>query len=64
MMTSGDTSNRRCEGHDISPGSDRPMKTGEDTLERRCEDQDMSPRSDRRMTMSEDTSGEAVRAMI
>jgi len=64
MMTSDDTSNRRCEGHDISPGSDRPMKTGEDTLERRCEDQDMSPRSDRRMTMSGDTSGEAVRAMI
>jgi hypothetical protein len=64
MMTGEDTSNKRCEGYDISPSSDRPMTTGEDTLERRCEDQDMSPKLDRHMTTSGDTSGEAVRAMI
>jgi hypothetical protein len=30
MKTAGDTSDRRCEGHEMSPSKDRPM-TGEDT---------------------------------
>jgi hypothetical protein len=31
FMTDGDTSDRRCEDHDISPCSDRLMTTGGDT---------------------------------
>jgi hypothetical protein len=31
MTTSGDTSDRRCEDHDMSPSSDRLMMTGGDT---------------------------------
>ena len=31
MTTGGDTSDRRCEDHDMSPSSDRLMKTGGDT---------------------------------
>jgi hypothetical protein len=54
-MKSEDTLERRCEGLDMSPGSDRPMTTSEDTLERRCEGHDRSPNPDRRMMTSEDT---------
>jgi hypothetical protein len=36
-MKGEDTLEKRCEGLDMSPGSDCPMTTGEDTLERRCE---------------------------
>jgi hypothetical protein len=31
MTTGGDTSDRRCEDHDMSPSSDRLMTTGGDT---------------------------------
>jgi hypothetical protein len=31
MTTDGDTSDGRCEDHDMSPSSDRLMKTGGDT---------------------------------
>jgi len=31
MMTGGDTSDGRCEDHDMSPSSDRLMTTGGDT---------------------------------
>jgi hypothetical protein len=31
MTTGGDTSDGRCEDHDMSPSSDRLMKTGGDT---------------------------------
>jgi len=31
MTTGGDTSDGRCEDHDMSPISDRPMTKGEDT---------------------------------
>jgi hypothetical protein len=31
MTTGGDTSDERCEDHDMSPISDRPMTKGEDT---------------------------------
>jgi hypothetical protein len=64
MITNGDTSDERCEDHDMSPSSDRRMTTGGDTSDRRCEDHDMSPNSDRLMTTGGDTSGEGVRAMI
>jgi len=64
MMTDGDTSDGRCEDHDMSRSSDRLMTTGGDTSDERCEDHDMSPSSDRRMTTGGDTSGEGVRAMI
>ena len=64
MTTDGDTSDRRCEDHEISPSSDRLMTTGGDTSDGRCEDHDMSPCSDRLMTTGEDTLGEGVRAMI
>jgi hypothetical protein len=33
MTTGGDTSNGRCEDHDMSPSSDRLMTTGRDTSE-------------------------------
>ena len=55
MTTGEDTSERRCEGHDRSPNSDRLLITGENTLERRCEGHERSLISDRRMTTSEDT---------
>ena len=65
LMTTGeDTSDRRCEDHDMSLSSDRLMTTGGDTSDGRCEDHDMSPCSDRLMTTGEDTLGEGVRAMI
>ena len=31
MITNGDTSDERCEDHDMSPSSDRRMTTGGDT---------------------------------
>jgi hypothetical protein len=34
MTTGGDTSDGRCEDHDMSPSSDRPITMGEDTLEK------------------------------
>jgi hypothetical protein len=61
-MTGGDTSDRGCEGHNMSPGSNRPM-TGRDTSNRRCEGHEMSPSTDHLMTGG-DTLGEGVRAMI
>jgi hypothetical protein len=64
FMTSGDTSDGRCEDHDMSPSSDRLMTTGGDTSDGRCEDHDMSPSSDRLMTTGGDTSGEGVRTVI
>jgi hypothetical protein len=63
-MKGGDTSDGRCEDHDMSPSSDRLMMTGGDTSDGRCEDHDMSPSSDRLMTTGRDTLGEGVRAMI
>jgi hypothetical protein len=54
--TSGDTSDRRCEGHNMSLNSDRRMMTSGDTSDRRCEGHNMSPNSDRRMMTSGDTS--------
>jgi len=63
MMTGGDTFYRRCEGHNMSPRSDRPIMIGGDTSERSCESHDMSPRSNRLMMTGENTS-EGVRAMI
>jgi hypothetical protein len=48
LMTIGrDTSDRRCEDHDMGSCSDRLMTIGGDTLDRRCEDHDMSPRPGR-----------------
>jgi hypothetical protein len=64
MTTGGDTSDGRCEDHDMSLSSDRLMTTGGDISDGRCEDHDMSPCSDRLMTTGGDTSGEGVRAMI
>jgi len=64
MMTDRDTSDRRCEDHDMSSRSNRRMMTGRDTSDRRCEDRNMSPSSDRLMMTGGDTSGEGVRAMI
>jgi hypothetical protein len=61
-MTGGDTLDRRCESHNMSPGSNRPM-TGGDTSNKRCEGHEMSPSTDRLMTGG-DTSGEGVRVMI
>ena len=64
-MTRGrDTSERRCEDHDMSPRSDRRMTTDRDTSDRRCEDCDISPSSDRLMMTDGDTLGEGVKAMI
>ena len=37
MTTGGDTSDGRCEDHDMSPRSDRLMTTDGDTSDRRCE---------------------------
>jgi hypothetical protein len=34
MTTGKDTLERRCEGHDRSPNSDRLMTTSKDTLEK------------------------------
>jgi len=64
MTTGGDTSDGRCEDHDMSPRSDRLMTTDGDTSDRRCEDHDMSPCLDHLMTTGGDTSGEGVRALI
>jgi len=64
MTTGGDTSDGRCEDHDMSQSSDRLMTTGGDTSDGRCEDHDMSPSLDCLMTTGRDTSGEGVRAMI
>ena len=63
MTISRDTSDRRCEDHDVSPCLDHLMTTVGDTSDERCEDHGMSPDLDRRMTTSGDTSGEGVRAM-
>ena len=63
MTTGGDTSDGRCEDHDMSQSSDRLMTTDGDTSDRRCEDHEISPSSDRLMTTGRDTSGEGVRAM-
>ena len=38
MTTGGDTSDGRCEDHDMSPSSDRLMTTGGDTSDGRCEE--------------------------
>jgi len=64
FMTDGDTSGRRCVGHETNPNTDRHMTMSGDTSDGRCEDHDMSPSSDRFMTTSGDTSGEGVRTMI
>jgi hypothetical protein len=64
FMTDGDTSGRRCVGHETSPNTDRHMTTSGDISDGRCEDHDMSPSSDRLMTTGGDTSGEGVRTMI
>jgi len=48
--TSGDTSDRRCVSHDMSPSTNRLKMTGGDTLDRRCESHNMSPGSNRPMT--------------
>ena len=44
MTIDGDTSDRRCEDHDMSSCSDCLMTTDGDTLDRRCEGHDMGPR--------------------
>jgi hypothetical protein len=54
-MKGEDTLDRRCEGHDRSPSSDRCMTTSGDTSDRRCVGHNMSPSSDRPMTTGEDT---------
>ena len=46
MTMNGDTSNGRCEGHDMSPRSDCPMTTGEDTFKEGV--RDMKPHDDER----------------
>jgi len=46
----------RCEGHDMSPSSDRLMMIGGDTWDGRCEDHHMSPSLDHLMTTGGDTS--------
>jgi hypothetical protein len=43
MTTGGDTSDGRCEDHDMSPCSDHHMTTGGDTSDRRCVGLDRSP---------------------
>ena len=64
FMTDGDTSGRRCVGHETSISTNRCMTTGGDTSDGRCEDHDMSPCSDRLMTTGGDTSGEGGRTRI
>jgi hypothetical protein len=64
FMTDGDTSGRRCVGHETSPNTDRRMTTSGDTSERRCVGHGRSPSTDRLMTTGGDTSGEGVRTMI
>ena len=56
FMTDGDTSGRRCVGHETSPNTNCRMTTSGDTSDGRCEDHDMSPSSDRLMTTGGDTS--------
>jgi hypothetical protein len=56
FMTDGDTSGRRCVGHETSPNTDRHMTMSGDTSNRRCVGHKTSPSTNRHMTMSEDTS--------
>jgi hypothetical protein len=56
FMTDGDTSGRRCVGHETSPSTNRHMTMSGDTLDRRCVGHETSPSRNRRMTTSRDTS--------
>ena len=60
FMTDGDTSGRRCVGHETSPNTNRHMTMSGDTSGRRCVDHETSPSRNRRMTTSGDTSGKKV----
>ena len=64
FITDGDTSGRRCVGHETSPSRDRHMTMSGDTSNRRCVGHKTSPNSDRLMTTGRDTSREGVRTMI
>jgi len=57
FMMNGDTSGRRCVGHETSPNTDRHMTMSGDTSNRRCVGHKTSPSTNRHMTMSGDTSG-------
>jgi len=57
FMTDGDTSGRRCVGHEMSSNTDRHMTMSGDTSNRRCVGHKTSPSTNRHMTMSGDTSG-------
>jgi len=57
FMTDGDTSGRRCVGHETSPSRNRRMTMSRDTSNRRCVGHKTSPSTNRHMTMSGDTSG-------
>jgi hypothetical protein len=57
FMTGGDTSGRRCVGHETSPNTDRHMTMSRDTSNRRCVGHKTSPSTNRHMMMSGDTSG-------
>ena len=53
--TSRDTSDRRSEGHNVSPDSDRCMTTSGDTSDERCVGHDRSPSLNYLMIIGEDT---------
>jgi hypothetical protein len=56
FITDGDTSGRRCVGHETSPNTDRHMTMSGDTSGRRCVGHETSPSRNRRMTIGRDTS--------
>ena len=60
FMTDGDTSGRRCMGHETSPSTNRHMTMSGDTSGRRCVGHETSPSTNSRMTTSRDTSGKKV----
>jgi hypothetical protein len=56
FITDGDTSGRRCVGHETSPNTDRHMTMSGDTSGRRCVGHETSPSRNCRMTIGRDTS--------
>jgi len=56
FITDGDTSGRRCVGHETSPNTDRHMTMSGDTSGRRCVGHETSSSRNRRMTIGRDTS--------